>query len=107
MSFFGTSSRPAPAAPAPYAGPLISLRNVEKSFDTAAGRSFVLRRISADIAPGEFISIMGPSGAGKSTLLSIIGMLDSAWSGEYYLLGQAVHALPQKQRVALNKQHIG
>jgi ABC-type lipoprotein export system ATPase subunit len=50
---------------------------------------------------------MGPSGAGKSTLLSILGMLDSSWTGEYYLLGQAVHALPQKQRVALNKQHVG
>ena len=107
MAFFSTSNRPAPAEAVPFTGPLIQLRNVEKSFDTAAGRSFVLRRISADIAPGEFISIMGPSGAGKSTLLSIIGMLDSAWSGEYYLLGQAVHALPQKQRVALNKQHIG
>jgi putative ABC transport system ATP-binding protein len=59
------------------------------------------------VQPGEFISIMGPSGAGKSTLMSILGMLDSAWSGEYYLHGQAVHALPQKQRVALNKQHIG
>src|SRR6476619_574227 len=107
MSFFSTSNRPAPANTVPYTGPLIQLRNVEKSFDTAAGRSYVLRRISADIAPGEFISIMGPSGAGKSTLLSILGMLDSSWSGEYYLLGQAVHALPQKQRVALNKQHVG
>jgi ABC-type lipoprotein export system ATPase subunit len=107
MAFF-TSNRSAPTAEAvPFTGPLISLRNVEKSFDTAAGRSYVLRRISADIAPGEFISIMGPSGAGKSTLLSIIGMLDSSWSGEYYLLGQPVHPLPQKQRVALNKQHIG
>jgi putative ABC transport system ATP-binding protein len=107
MAFF-TSNRTASATEAvPFTGPLISLRNVEKSFDTAAGRSYVLRRISADIAPGEFISIMGPSGAGKSTLLSIIGMLDSAWSGEYYLLGQPVHTLPQKQRVALNKQHIG
>jgi ABC-type lipoprotein export system ATPase subunit len=107
MAFF-TSNRSAPTAEAvPFTGPLISLRNVEKSFDTAAGRSYVLRRISADIAPGEFISIMGPSGAGKSTLLSIIGMLDSSWSGEYYLLGQPVHTLPQKQRVALNKQHIG
>src|SRR5215213_7271619 len=107
MSFFSTSNRPAAAEAVPYTGPLIQLRNVEKSFDTAAGRSYVLRRISADIAPGEFISIMGPSGAGKSTLLSILGMLDSSWTGEYYLLGQAVHALPQKQRVALNKQHVG
>src|SRR6266850_7908330 len=107
MSFFSTSSRPAPSATAPYAGPLISLKNIEKSFDTAAGRSYVLRRITADISPGEFISIMGPSGAGKSTLMSILGMLDSSWNGEYYLLGQAVHAMPQKQRVALNKQHIG
>src|SRR5881227_1090543 len=47
------------------------------------------------------------SGAGKSTLMSILGMLDSSWTGEFYLLGQAVHAMPQKQRVALNKQHIG
>jgi putative ABC transport system ATP-binding protein len=107
MSFFSTSNRPAAAEAVPYTGPLIQLRNVEKSFDTAAGRSYVLRRISADVAPGEFISIMGPSGAGKSTLLSILGMLDSSWTGEYYLLGQAVHALPQKQRVALNKQHVG
>jgi ABC-type lipoprotein export system ATPase subunit len=107
MAFFSTSNRTAPAETVPYTGPLIQLRNVEKSFDTAAGRSYVLRRISADIAPGEFISIMGPSGAGKSTLLSILGMLDSSWTGEYYLLGQAVHALPQKQRVALNKQHVG
>ena len=107
MSFFTTSSRPATTSAMPYAGPLLSLKNVAKSFDTAAGRSYVLRRISADINPGEFISIMGPSGAGKSTLMSILGMLDSSWSGEYYLLGQAVHAMPQKQRVALNKQHMG
>jgi ABC-type lipoprotein export system ATPase subunit len=107
MSFFSTSNRSAPVEAVPFTGPLIQLRNVEKSFDLPAGRSYVLRRISADIAPGEFISIMGPSGAGKSTLLSILGMLDSSWTGEYYLLGQAVHALPQKQRVALNKQHVG
>lgn len=107
MAFFTTRNRSALADTVPFTGPLISLRNVEKSFDTPAGRSYVLRRISAEIVPGEFISIMGPSGAGKSTLMSILGMLDSAWTGEYDLLGQAVHALPQKQRVALNKQHIG
>ena len=46
--------------------------------ETPAGRTYVLRRITGDIQPGEFVSIMGPSGAGKSTLLAILGMLDSA-----------------------------
>ena len=86
---------------------LIALRNVEKSYPSGGGQVFVLRRIAFDIAPGEFVTIMGPSGAGKSTLLSILGMLDSAWSGEYYFLGQPVHALSIKQRNALNKEHIG
>src|SRR5947199_2203017 len=68
---------------------------------------YVLRRITLDLEPGEFISVMGPSGAGKSTLLSILGMLDSVWTGEFYFLGHPVHAMSHKQRVALNKQHIG
>lgn len=104
---FGTQPRTTPAESLPPGGPLIALRNLEKAFDTPAGRSYVLRRITLDVAPGEFISIMGPSGAGKSTLLAILGMLDSAWTGEYHFLGQAVHALPHRQRVALNKAHIG
>ena len=56
---------------------------------------------------GEFISIMGPSGAGKSTLLHIIGMHDSAWTGEYYFLDQPVHKLGAKDRAKLHKQYIG
>jgi ABC-type lipoprotein export system ATPase subunit len=50
---------------------------------------------------------MGPSGAVKSTLLAILGMLDSAWAGEFYFVGHPVHAMSHKQRVALNKEHIG
>jgi len=108
MSFFSTQSKPvADAKPAPLTGPLISMRNLEKVFETPAGRMFVLRRITAEVQPGEFISIMGPSGAGKSTLLAILGMLDSAWTGEFHFAGQPVHALSHKQRVALNKEHIG
>src|SRR6476659_5315719 len=109
MAFFTsqpkTVSRDIPSAP--IVGPLISLRNVEKMFETPAGRSYVLRRISGEIQPGEFVSIMGPSGAGKSTLLAILGMLDSLWAGEFYFLGHPVHAMSHKQRVALNKEHIG
>jgi putative ABC transport system ATP-binding protein len=89
------------------AEPLIQLRNLEKSYEAGSGRFFVLRRITLDIAPGEFVTIMGPSGAGKSTLLSIIGMLDGAWQGEYFFLGQPVHAMKVKQRNELHKTNIG
>jgi len=87
--------------------PLMSLKGVEKSFPVGAGQTFVLRRVALDIKAGEFVSIMGPSGAGKSTLLHILGMHDSAWSGEYHLMGHPIHALSQKDRAALQKRHIG
>jgi len=87
--------------------PLMSVRGIEKSFPVGAGQSYVLRRITLDIKPGEFVSIMGPSGAGKSTLLHILGMHDSAWAGEYFLMGHPIHALPQKERAKLQKRYIG
>jgi putative ABC transport system ATP-binding protein len=65
---------------------MITLRNIEKYFEHGPTKTFVLRRINADIKEGEFVSIMGPSGAGKSTLLHLIGMHDSAWTGEYTFL---------------------
>ncbi len=86
---------------------MIKLRNVEKSFKTGAGETFVLRRINADVDKGEFVTIMGPSGAGKSTLLSILGMLDGDWRGEFYLLGEPVHAMKPRARIDLNKRYIG
>ena len=86
---------------------MIHLRDVEKSYKTGGGRTWVLRRITLDIAEGDFVTFMGPSGAGKSTLLAILGMLDADWPGEYQLFDQAVHKLPPKERVALNKKHVG
>ena len=86
---------------------LISLRNLEKSYPQGPARAYVLRRITLDIKEGEFVSIMGPSGAGKSTLLHILGMHDSAWTGEYYFMDQPVHRLNPKQRAELHKKHIG
>jgi putative ABC transport system ATP-binding protein len=87
--------------------PLIQMRNLEKVFEAGGSKFFVLRRITLDIQAGEFVTFMGPSGAGKSTLLSIIGMLDSAWSGEYYFLEQPVHKLNVKKRNELHKANIG
>jgi putative ABC transport system ATP-binding protein len=86
---------------------MIELRDVERSYQTGPTRSYVLRRIDLTIRAGEFVTIMGPSGAGKSTLLGILGMLDHAWTGELDFLGEAVHKLPPKKRVELNKRYVG
>jgi putative ABC transport system ATP-binding protein len=86
---------------------MIRLKDVEKSYPTGSTRTWVLRRVSAEIAEGDFVTIMGPSGAGKSTLLAILGMLDAGFQGEYHLLDHPVHTLPPKQRVDLNRRYIG
>ncbi len=94
------------ATPAPGTA-LVQLRNIEKAYQHGVSKTFVLRRVNVDIKEGEFVSIMGPSGAGKSTLLHIIGMHDSAWTGEYWFLGHPVHAMDKKQRAELHKTHMG
>lgn len=86
---------------------MIQLNGLEKSYRSASGETFVLRRISARIAPGEFVTIMGPSGAGKSSLLAILGMLDHDWRGEFHFLGHPVHAMKPRARIELNKAHVG
>ena len=86
---------------------MIRLQNLEKFYEGGYGRTYVLRRINLDIAEGDFITIMGPSGAGKSTLLHILGMLDSAWLGDYYFLDEAVHQLKPKHRNELHKRNMG
>ena len=86
---------------------MITLRNLEKCYDTGGAKTFVLRQVNFDVAPGEFVTIMGPSGAGKSTLLAILGMLDGQWTGEYEFLSEAVHKLSVKQRNELHKHYIG
>lgn len=86
---------------------MIQIRNLEKSYKTKAGFTYVLRQINLDVNEGDFITFMGPSGAGKSTLLSIIGMFDGEYEGDYQFNGQVVGKLKPKERAALNKQHIG
>ncbi len=86
---------------------MIKLRNIEKFYPMGAGRYYVLRRIDLDIAEGEFLTVMGPSGAGKSTLLAILGMLDAAWQGEYYLYDHIVHKMDVRKRIDLNKRYVG
>src|SRR5215471_18698357 len=86
---------------------MIELRNLEKFYESGAGRYYVLRRVSLNIKEGDFLTIMGPSGAGKSTLLSILGMLDGAWTGDYFFLENPIHKMNVKQRAEVNKKYIG
>ncbi len=86
---------------------MISLRNVNRVYPLKGGPFYALRDINLDINEGDFLSIMGPSGSGKSTLLHILGLHDSAWAGEYFLVDQPVHQLDKKKRFELQKKHIG
>jgi len=87
--------------------PLITLNNVERSYNTAAGSMWVLRRINLEIERGEFLTIMGPSGAGKTSLLNVLALLDDEWRGEFTLDGNAIHQLKRKQRGDLARRSIG
>lgn len=72
----------------------INLKGISKSYKNNFEKSYsVLKNIELDIADNEMIAIMGKSGAGKSTLLNIIGCLDTADSGEYYLDGENINKL--------------
>ncbi len=86
---------------------MIRLKNVEKYFEHGPAKTFVLRRVNAEIHEGDFVSIMGPSGAGKSTLLHLLGMHDSSWTGEYYFLDHPIHKLSKKDRSEIYKKYIG
>ncbi|HTY85015.1 MAG TPA: ABC transporter ATP-binding protein [Silvibacterium sp.] len=86
---------------------MIQLRNVERSYKTGAGQTWVLRRITLDIKEGEFLTIMGPSGAGKSSLLNVLALLDDQWLGEYWFKDEPVHAMNRKQRAELAKRNVG
>ncbi|MCP4901340.1 MAG: ABC transporter ATP-binding protein [bacterium] len=86
---------------------MISTKDLEKSFENRAGRTWVLRQVGIRIDEGDFLTIMGPSGAGKTTLLSILGMLDGEFEGEYHFLDQNVGALKPKQRLDLHRNNVG
>lgn len=86
---------------------MIRLRNLERSYKTPAGQTWVLRRVNLEIREGEFITIMGPSGAGKSSLLNVLALLDDAWEGEYWFRDEAIHAMKRKQRAEVAKKNTG
>lgn len=86
---------------------MIKLNNVKKSYPVGAGSLEVLKGIDLNIKSGEMVSIMGSSGSGKSTLLNILGILDDFDSGEYYLDGQLIDHISEKNAAHLRNTFIG
>jgi len=86
---------------------MIHLKGVDRVYPLKGGPFYALRGITLDIEEGQFVSIMGPSGSGKSTLLNILGLHDSAWTGEFRFDGIEIQKLSQKQRLEVQKKNLG
>lgn len=86
---------------------LIELKGITKRYGFGDAETFALKDFNLTIKRGEFIMIMGPSGCGKSTLLDIIGLLDRATRGEYFLDGEDVAKIPSLRQAKLRAEKIG
>ena len=86
---------------------MIKIENLRKVFRTTEVETIALNNVSLEVAEQEFVAIMGPSGCGKSTLLNIMGLLDNPSGGDYYLDGQEVGHLKEKDRTNVRKGNIG
>ena len=87
--------------------PVISCRNLGKTFDSGPQPVEVLSGIDFELAAGEQVAIVGASGTGKSTLMHILGGLDRPSTGEVLLRGQPFSALAEKARGLVRNRSIG
>ena len=87
--------------------PLIDLRGVVKTFDSAAGRFTALKGIDLHINAGEFVIIVGKSGCGKSTLINMVTGIDRPTSGDVIVGGTAVNKLNEGQTAVWRGRTIG
>ena len=85
----------------------IRLNNVQKIFTLGGENVKALDGVSLTIASGEFLAVMGASGSGKSTLMNIMGCLDQASRGEYFLEGIRVDTMNKNQLADIRNQKIG
>jgi ABC-type lipoprotein export system ATPase subunit len=88
-------------------GALIQLRDVVKTFSTAAGDFTVLKEIDADFYPGEFVGVIGKSGSGKSTLINMITGIDRPTEGEVIIDNLAIHKLSENKLAIWRGRQLG
>ena len=85
---------------------MIELKNIRKVYKTRHDTLEILKGISLKIPDHSFVMLLGESGSGKSTLCNILGLLDTATSGEYILNGSLVHILSSAERTKLRREQI-
>ena len=86
---------------------IIEMKSLTKVFSTENIETHALRGVDLVINDQDYISISGPSGCGKSTLLSLLGLLDSPTSGQYFIDGLDVSNLTINHRAEIRNSHIG
>jgi putative ABC transport system ATP-binding protein len=91
----------------PKLAPMITVRDLKKTYLLGQTQVRAVRGVSLDIHPGEFVAIMGPSGSGKSTFMNLIGCLDTPTQGEYWLAGRLVSSLSSDQLADVRNRLIG
>ncbi len=85
----------------------ISLQNITKKYGEKDAETVALSGVNLKIDKGEFVVILGSSGAGKSTMLNIIGGMDEATSGKYFVNGVEVTAFNSKQLALFRRKEVG
>ncbi len=86
---------------------IIGMQAISKSYSLGGTAIPALKSIDFKMKPGEFTALQGPSGSGKSTLLNLCGLVDSADTGAYVLMGERVKHLSQRRLTELRREHIG
>ena len=86
---------------------IIDMKQINKGYMLGSERVPVLKDVDFQVEKGEFVAILGPSGSGKTTLMNIIGCMDVADSGEYYLDGQSIHDMEERQMGTIRNKEIG